>query len=289
MNPLIRVAELAELIQTDEVDRGRRLVLLDVRFTLGRDDGRAVYEQGHIPASRWVDLEHDLAGPATLVRAGRHPLPDAGRFSHAMQVAGVDHDSVVVITDGDNALAASRLWWMLTDAGHENVRVLDGGFRAWKSAGLAVEQGPGLAPERGDFVARPGQRASVDGTQVEKRGTERRLLDVRAPERYRGESEPMDSVAGHIPGAVNRPSADNFTDDGRFRSPAELAARFADVNAGDIVYCGSGITAAQTVLAAEIGGVQGLALYSGSWSDWITDSKRGIAVGDEDAAPTGNA
>ena len=289
MNPLIQVAELAELIRRDGVDHGRRLVLLDVRFDLGRDDGRAVYEQGHIPASHWVDLEHDLAGSATPARAGRHPLPEAGEFSRAMQAAGVDHDSAVVITDGGNALAASRLWWMLTDAGHENVRVLDGGFRAWSSAGLDVEQGPGLSPERGDFVARPGQRSSVDGTQVEKRGTGRRLLDVRAPERYRGEAEPMDSVAGHIPGAMNRPSVDNFTADGRFRPPVELAERFADVSAGDIVYCGSGITAAQTVLAAEIGGVRGLTLYSGSWSDWITDTEREIAVGDESAAPAEEA
>lgn len=279
MQPLIQAEELTELTNANPPN----LVVLDVRFTLGRDDGQAVYEAGHIPGSHWVDLEHDLAGAATPERAGRHPLPSVEGFTAAMRAAGVSGDSVVVITDADNALAASRLWWMLTDAGQDDVRVLDGGFRAWGAAGNGIEQGPDRSPQRGDFTARPGHRGVVDGATVQHRETGRRLVDVRTPERYRGESEPVDTVAGHIPGALNLPSTDNFTADGRFRTPAELAERFADLNEGDIVYCGSGITASQTVLAAEIAGVRGLALYPGSWSDWITEPDRAVAVGEEPA------
>lgn len=277
MSPLIQADELAALQRGLTPD----LLVLDVRFNLGRDDGRAVYEDGHIPSSYWVDLEHDLAGAATAGRAGRHPLPSAADFTAAMQAVGISSDSVIVITDGSNALAASRLWWMLTDAGHDNVRVLDGGFAAWEAGGHHIERGPGRAPVRGNFVARPGHRAVVDGSGVGGRDAQARLVDVRTPERYRGESEPIDAVAGHIPGAVNLPSLENFTADGRFRSPVELAERFDGLSEGDIVYCGSGITAAQTVLAAEVAGVSGLSLYPGSWSDWITDPERGVAVGDE--------
>ncbi len=280
MHPLIQADELAELIAT----KNPKLVVLDVRFNLGRDDGRAVYESGHVPGSHWVDLEHDLAGAAMPGRAGRHPLPSAAGFTAAMRTAGVSRGSVVVIADADNALAASRLWWLLTDAELAEVRVLDGGLRAWTAAGHDMERGPDRLPEPGDFTARPGHRSVVNAAQVRDRETGRRLVDVRTPERYRGESEPIDAVAGHIPGAVNLPSTDNFTADGHFRPPAELAERFADLREGDIVYCGSGITASQTVLAAEIAGVRGLALYPGSWSDWITEPDRAIAIGAEPAS-----
>lgn len=276
MNPLIQVAELQNLLDSATTAP----LVLDVRFTLGRHDGREAYERGHIPGSHWVDLENDLAGPPTPGRAGRHPLPNAQDFTAAMRVAGVSNDSTVVITDADNALAASRLWWMLTDAGHTDVRVLDGGFRAWTAAGSDVAEGPDTLPNPGDFDARPGQRRVVEGAEVEQRAEGCRLVDVRAPERYRGESEPMDAVAGHIPGAVNLPSAENFTPEGRFLPSEVLRGRFEELNEGDIVYCGSGITAAQTVLAAEVAGIRGLVLYSGSWSDWITEPDREIATGD---------
>lgn len=142
MNPLIQVAELQNLLDSATTAP----LVLDVRFTLGRHDGREAYERGHIPGSHWVDLENDLAGPPTPGRAGRHPLPNAQDFTAAMRVAGVSNDSTVVITDADNALAASRLWWMLTDAGHTDVRVLDGGFRAWTAAGSDVAEGPDTLP-----------------------------------------------------------------------------------------------------------------------------------------------
>lgn len=182
--------------------------------------------------------------------------------------------------DAATSLAASRLWWLLTDAGHDDVRVLDGGFAAWQESGRPVETGPGDVPVRGDFVAHPGHRDAVDAAEVEAMvvAGSRSLVDVRAADRYAGENETIDPVAGHIPGALSRPSTQNLTESGRFKAPAEIAARFADIAGDPVLYCGSGITAAHTLLALETAGRTG-AIYPGSWSEWITDPHRPRATG----------
>ena len=271
-NPLVSVEELAA-----ELASGDPIVLADVRWTLNGPPGRTDYEAGHLPGAVFVDLETELTthGPT----GGRHPLPDRDVFQQAMTRLGVSATTPVVVYDGATSLAASRLWWLLTDAGHPSVRVLDGGLTAWRAAGQPVETGPGPVPPAGDFVVEPGHRPALDATAVASSlGGDVTLVDVRAGDRYAGENETMDPVAGHIPGALSRPSTQNLTTDGAFRSSAEIAARFADVDGDPVLYCGSGITAAHTLLALESVG-RTAAIYPGSWSDWITDPARPRATG----------
>jgi thiosulfate/3-mercaptopyruvate sulfurtransferase len=273
---LISPAELAELLEG-----ARPPVLADVRWILGGPPGRPEFEACHIPGAVWVDLETQLSGPAGI--GGRHPLPEAAVFEHAMRDIGVRKDSVVVIYDAATSQAASRLWWLLTDAGHSRVRVVNGGLAAWIAAGLPTVSGPGANPAGGDFVACPGQRAQPGAAEVSATlgsPDAPRLIDVRAPERYSGERELVDPVAGHIPGAINLPATTNFEADGRFRSPAEIAALYVAAGGTDgaVLYCGSGITAAQSLLALESAGLTA-AIYPGSWSDWITDPSRPVATG----------
>ena len=280
-------------------------VILDVRWTLGGPPGRVQYAAGHVPGAAFTDLDRDLAAPPGA--GGRHPMPSAAAFQAAMRRLGVRTDRPVVVYDAADSLAAARAWWLLRYFGHPSVRVLDGGFRAWQAAGLPVEQaadagdgspaGDGLA---GDFAAEPGHLPLLDASAaaaIARRGV---LLDARAGERYRGESEPVDPVAGHIPGAVSAPTAQNVSADGAFRPAGELAARFAALldpvpearvqdtpaspGAGEVavrrvgVYCGSGVTAAHEVLALALAGIPA-GLYVGSWSEWITDSSRPVATG----------
>ncbi|MFT4164064.1 MAG: sulfurtransferase [Microlunatus sp.] len=279
-SPLISAEALAE-----ELTAGSQIVLADVRWSLTGPPGLPEYEAGHLPGARWVDLESELTthGPT----GGRHPLPETSVFQTAMRRLGVSDSTPVVAYDGATSLAAARLWWLLTDAGHPNVRVLDGGFAAWKAAGLPVETGPGPGPAAGDFIARPGQRATVDAEGIvallgavdgSVGSINSVLVDVRATDRYAGENETMDPIAGHIPGALSRPSTENLTASGEFKAPAEIAARFAEIGGEPVFYCGSGITAAHTLLALESTGRTG-AIYPGSWSDWITDPDRPRAKG----------
>src|SRR6185437_7989035 len=184
--------------------------------------------------------------------------------------------------DDANGLAAARAWWLLRYFGHAQVALLDGGLAAWLAAGRPLADGEETPSEPGDFTARPGAMPVIDAHQAAQLARTGVLIDARAPERYRGESEPMDPVAGHIPGARNRPMARNLDASGRFRPRAELAAELADLGGTDVgAYCGSGITAAHTVLALELAGVGGAALYPGSWSEWITDPDRPVATGEE--------
>lgn len=271
-NPLVAVERLAA-----ELASGRPVVLADVRWTLNGPPGRPEYDEGHLPGAVWVDLEAELTshGPS----GGRHPLPDPDTFQRAMRRIGVSADVPVVVYDGATSLAASRLWWLLTDAGHPSVRVLDGGVAAWRAAGQPVEIGPGPTPTPGDFVVAPGHRRAVGAREVAAQlGTDVALVDVRAADRYAGENETIDPVAGHIPGALSRPSTLNLTPTGGFRPADEIAERFADVPGEPVLYCGSGITAAHTLLALESAGRTG-AIYPGSWSDWITDPARPRATG----------
>ena len=245
--------------------------MLDVRWRLGGPPSLPDYRAGHLPGAVFVNFEHAFSGPPG--EAGRHPLPDPAAFQQAMRSLGVRGDRPVVVYDYGDGLAAARAWWTLRWAGHEDVRVLDGGFAAWVAGGgeVTTEEPP---VEEGDFVVRPGQLPVLDAdgaAALAERGT---LLDARAPERFRGETEPIDPVAGHIPGARNLPYAQLVNEDGTLKQGVE----FPEGEVG--AYCGSGITAAHTVLALHNAGREDAALYVGSWSEWITDPSRPIATGE---------
>jgi thiosulfate/3-mercaptopyruvate sulfurtransferase len=273
-SPLITAAELAHRLRDD-----RAPTVLDVRFDVATGADRDAYERGHIPTACFVDLDRDLAGsPGT---GGRHPLPAADDFTHAMRAAGVHADRSVVVYDAAAGLMAARAWWLLRYFGHPAVSLLDGGLAAWTAAGQPVATGP-QTPGPGSFVARPGGMPVLDVAGAAALPDHGVLLDTRGSERFRGESEPLDPVAGHIPGARNRSTRDNVDDDGRFLDPAALRDAFGRVGARPGVevgaYCGSGVTAAHEVLALELAGVSA-ALYPGSWSEWIADPSRPVATG----------
>jgi thiosulfate/3-mercaptopyruvate sulfurtransferase len=273
-------------------------VLLDVRWRLTGPPGIESYRAGHLPGARFVDLDRELAGPPGP--GGRHPLPAASQFQAAMRRAGVRDGWPVVVYDEADSTAAARAWWLLRYFGHDQVRVLDGGYRAWLAAGQPVETGPGPAVAPGaaaagaadGFTARPRGLPLLDAAAAAALARDSVLLDARAAERYRGEVEPVDPVAGHIPGARSAPTMANVTPQGNFMPPPVLLARFIQLGVpvpgpapdaapgGPLpgVYCGSGVTAAHEVLAMDIAGIPA-ALYLGSWSDWITDPARPVAIG----------
>jgi thiosulfate/3-mercaptopyruvate sulfurtransferase len=275
--PLVSVEELRS-------DPGRSgATLLDVRWELGwaPGAGRQQYLDGHIPGAAFIDLETALAGPPG--DGGRHPLPSANDFEAAMRDAGVSGERPVIVYDGSNSVAAARAWWLLRYFGHARVFVLDGGFSGWLAAGLAIER-EAPAPTPGDFVPRAGGMPLLDASGAARLAAGGGvLLDARAPERFRGESEPIDPVAGHIPGAANLPSPTLVDGTGRFLDAAALRERFGAVGASEGAevgaYCGSGVTAAHEVLALEVAGLSGAALYVGSWSEWIRDPSRPVATG----------
>lgn len=268
--PLVTPDELAA-----DLDR---CTVLDVRYQMGAPAGRDLHLAGHVPGAAYVDLDTDLAGPPG--DGGRHPLPDRARFEAAMRRAGVRDDRAVVVYDDWQGRAAARAWWLLRHHGHRDVRVLDGGWSAWLEDGHPAETGP---PEvvPGDFTLSATTHAAVveadDVLDVDV------LVDARAGERFRGETEPVDPVAGHIPGAVNVPTTENLDGRGRFLPAERLREVYARVGAdtsGSVaVYCGSGVTAAHDLLAMEVAGI-GAALYPGSWSGWITDVDRPVATGE---------
>jgi thiosulfate/3-mercaptopyruvate sulfurtransferase len=269
--PLVTVSWLSERLGTPN------LVVVDCRWKLGDPGaGESLWREGHIPGAAFLDLDSDLAAPPGA--AGRHPLPGREAFEAAARRAGISRDSLVVAYDEAGEGGAARLWWLLRHFGHDAVTVLDGGLRAWREKGGELRGGDEEI-ERGDFeAAEPRQdTASAEELAAEAEGGPV-LLDARAPERYRGEVEPVDAVAGHIPGAVNLPFRE-VAPDGRFLAPEALRARFAaaGMRPGDdaVAYCGSGVTAAVVVLAAEAAGVGRVRLYPGSWSEW---SGRGLAV-----------
>jgi thiosulfate/3-mercaptopyruvate sulfurtransferase len=255
------------------------IALLDVRWRLGAHDARAHYAADHLPGAAFVDMEGELSGPPGA--AGRHPLPDADTLQRALRRAGVSASRPVIVYDYGDGLAAARAWWTLRWAGHGDVRVLDGGYPAWVAAGLPVTAT--IPDVEGDFTVEPGHMRVLDAADA---ATAPILIDARQPPRYRGETEPIDPVAGHIPGAVNVPYADLVEADGRLRSAGELRARFAGSFTGTTVaaYCGSGITAAHTVLALTEAGIDDAGLYVGSWSNWVADPSRPIATGIEESA-----
>jgi thiosulfate/3-mercaptopyruvate sulfurtransferase len=275
LTPLVTAGTLAGLLGTVDAP-----VVLDVRWSLGGPPGIDDYRRGHIPGARFVDLDRDLAGPPG---PGRHPLPDAERFGATLRAAGVSAERGVVVYDAGTSVAAARGWWVLRYFGHPDVRVLDGGLAAWVAAGLPVTSGDRV-PAAGDFVPSPGRMPMLDASGAASLARHGVLLDARAAERFRGDVEPVDAVAGHIPGARSAPAIENLDASGRFLDAQHLEERFAALGVRPGVpvgaYCGSGVTAAHEVLALTIAGVQDPSLYVGSWSDWITDPSRPIATGD---------
>jgi thiosulfate/3-mercaptopyruvate sulfurtransferase len=256
-------------------------VVLDCRWSLAGGADRAGYDRGHLPGAVFADLDRDLSGPPGRGgRGGRHPLPGPADFQAAMRRAGVRGDRPVVAYDQGEPGGAARAWWLLGWFGHPNTRVLDGGLPAWVAAGLPlVTDVPD--PDPGDLTARPGGRALLEAAGAAEVAAAGVLLDARAPARYQGLEEPVDPVAGHVPGAVNLPMADLLTDRGLV-PPATLRRRLAAAGADEgtpvAAYCGSGVVAAHLVLALEAAGVPA-ALYAGSWSDWVADPARPVATG----------
>ncbi|MGW5847918.1 sulfurtransferase [Streptomyces sp. NPDC055254] len=263
----------------DELAGSRPPVLLDVRWRLGGPDQRPAYESGHLPGAVYVDLDRELAGPAGS--GGRHPLPDPEAFAAVMRRAGVSADQPVVVYDGGQGWAAARAWWLLRWTGHPDVRVLDGGLAAWTEAGGAVTA-ERVTPDKGDFKPTLASTGLLDADGAAARARAGVLLDARAGERYRGEVEPIDPVGGHIPGAVSAPTTENVGPDGRFLAADALRARFEGLGVSGAapvgVYCGSGVSAAQQVLALAVAGIDA-DLYAGSWSQWSADPERPVATG----------
>lgn len=277
-SPLITASELAASLGNDA------LCVIDCRFDLlDPAAGRRAWLDGHVPGAVYADLDKDLAGP-TSATSGRHPLPDVRRMEERLGRWGVGNDTDVVVYDAGNGAIAARAWWMFHWLGHARVRLLDGGIKAWLDDGNTLESGP-VAREKATFVANPRHDMVVTTADVEAAlasSGELVLLDARDPARFRGEAEPIDRVAGHIPGAVNVPFSGNLTPEGRFRTPAELACRIEDAlqqRQGHrwAVMCGSGVTACHLALAAVHSGREMPGLYAGSWSEWIADPKRPVA------------
>ncbi|MER5454237.1 sulfurtransferase [Micromonospora sp. NPDC002389] len=263
-----------------ELDGAEPPTLLDVRWRLVGPPGRDDYAAGHVPGAVFVDLDTALCGPPGP--AGRHPLPDPEALQAALRAAGVRDGHPVVVYDGGDGMAAARAWWTLRWAGHRPVRLLSGGYPAWLAAGLPTSDDVST-PEPGDVTVRPGALPVLDASAAARLAAgDGVLLDVRAAPRYRGEQEPIDPVAGHVPGAVNVPAPEYVTE-GRFAAAEVLRDRFAaaGVVAGAPVgaYCGSGVTAAQAVLALHLAGRPDAALYVGSWSEWVADPDRPVATG----------
>jgi len=277
MTVLVDVQQIVTLTEA-----GRAPVLLDVRWALGDPHGHDHYRAGHLPGAVYVDLDAELAAPPSAA-AGRHPLPALADLQAAARRWGVRAGSTVIVYDDWNTMAAARAWWLLRWAGVADVRLLDGGLGAWRSAGLPLEAGDAPAAEPGDVVLAAGALPTLDadGTAALAASATGVVLDARAGERYRGEVEPIDPRAGHVPGAVNAPTAANLDPDGRFLPPAALRERFAALGVDDgtpvAVYCGSGVTAAHELVALTVAGLTGAALYPGSWSQWSADSTRPIA------------
>ena len=274
-SPLIAEDELVELRRNDP-----RLVTLDVQWVLGRTDGHDRFLGAHIPGARFVDLDRDLASPPSI-ELGRHPLPTREAFQQTLRALGVTPESIIVAYDQSHGFSASRLWWLLRNAGLEG-RVLDGGLAAWREAGHPVASGEAAAIAPTELEIEWDRLDTVtidDAAAFPSSGV---LLDARAEERYRGEVEPLDPRAGHIPGAVSAPVTGNLNPDGTFLTAEQLRLRFVSLGIDDSTpvasYCGSGITASHQLLALEVAGFTG-ALFPGSWSQWSQDAARPSALG----------
>jgi thiosulfate/3-mercaptopyruvate sulfurtransferase len=274
--PLVSTQELAAAVS----DSGT--CIADCRFDLGDPGaGLAAFRAGHVPGAIHVDLERDLSAEVTPA-TGRHPLPSPDAFAATLERLGIGNGTRVACYDAGSGAFAARLWWMLRWVGHDAVAVVDGGFKAWTDEGRDVEIGESPQRPRARFVPRPRPEMLLDAPAVARAlAAGETLVDVRGAERFAGISEPIDAVAGHVPGAVNLPYTENLGAGGRFRERGELAAlwrhRAGVSGGGPICMCGSGVTACQGLLALEAAGIPGGRLYAGSWSEWIRDPSRPVA------------
>lgn len=281
---LISVAELARLL----ADPRSSILIYDCRFELANPQaGRRSYEHGHIPGAQYLDLNTDLSA-LDMSDQGRHPLPAPEVFANTIRSTGADDSTLIVAYDAADCMFAARLWWMLRWIGHDNVRVLDGGLQAWQVAGHEMDTRRPAAQTRGrsQLQIRPSLTAVVGYEQVLENiaSKERLVIDARSPDRYRGENETIDPIGGHIPGAGNRHFKDNLAANGLLKAPKQLRAEFSallqDRAADKIVsQCGSGVTACHNLLAMEVAGLAGAALYPGSWSQWCNKPDAPIATG----------
>lgn len=270
-------------VAAEAVPEPGHLVILDVRWSAqAPGQGHEEYRQGHIPGAVFVSMSGQLSGHGAPT-LGRHPLPDPVRFTDSVRMLGINDGDTIVIYDDVFSAAAPRAWWLLRHAGFDQVYVLDGGLAAWREADLPQQAGEVL-PVVGDAHTVWGKMPVVDTDEVEAVAETGVVMDARAAERYRGESEPLDPVAGHIPGAVSVPLAELMTPQGRFRPAAELREHFARLNVDEstpvVSYCGSGVTATAEILALNLAGIEA-ALYPGSWSAWCNTSGRPVAAGEE--------
>ena len=282
MTVLISAAELQQALRGPVPPR-----VLDASFELAAPQaGRRTFEAAHVPGAAYVHLDEDLCGTKTGLN-GRHPLPALAAFAQTLGALGLNPEQDVVVMDRGNSMFAARLWWMLRWAGHARVRVLDGGWSAWADISGASESGAGRArlPQAQPYpAALDASMPSVDADTLQARLQQVRLIDARAPERFRGDVEPLDPVAGHIPGAINLPFTANLDASGRFLPAAALQARWHAVvgedPAGVVHQCGSGVTACHNLLATMVAGYAPGGLYPGSWSEWCADPRRPVARGD---------
>jgi thiosulfate/3-mercaptopyruvate sulfurtransferase len=278
---VISVAELEQ--HSSDAD----WVVFDCRFNLADTQaGYKAYQAGHLPGAHYAHLDDRLSSPVGS-DTGRHPLPDPAALAAWLGECGVEPGSQVVVYDAQGSAIASRLWWLSRWLGHEAVAVLDGGFQAWCDAGYGLQTEESTARDTGAYPMAVNHEMAIGVDELEEAlGESRvRLLDARAPVRFRGDKEPLDKVAGHVPGAVNHSFNDDLDDTGKYLPAAALRERLAsDVEpftpAQTVCMCGSGVTACHTLLAMEIAGLRGARLYAGSWSEWITDSRRPVATGD---------
>lgn len=258
-------------------------LVVDCRFNLADTEyGRRVYAQGHIPGAHYLHLDDDLSSPITP-DSGRHPLPDVEKLAATLRALGLRNNTQVVVYDDNGGAMAGRLWWLLRWMGHQAVAVLDGGWQAWQQQQGTLSPDPPKVPVEGNFQPQLQSGFTVTALDLRQANSPWQLVDARAAERFRGEMEPIDPIAGHIPGALNRPLTDNLQN-GYFKSAGQLRAEWEQVlqgcNLAQIVHmCGSGVTACHNQLAMEVAGLSGTRLYPGSWSEWIRDPQRPIAKG----------
>lgn len=276
-NTIISAAELSEQLTNPNWR------IIDCRHDLkDTEAGRRAFGEGHIPGAVFAHLDEDLSGPIIPGETGRHPLPCVTAMEQQFSKWGINENVQVVVYDDKRGAIASRLWWMLRYLGHSSVAVLDGGLAAWLSQGGALEQAQ-QQPASRNFKAQVNTDWTLDATGVDTARTDAQqiVVDSRAAARYRGEMEPIDPVAGHVPGAISLPFADNWQENGLLKSAEELRQRFAGLPAAEqtTFYCGSGVTACHNLLAYAHAGLGNARLYPGSWSDWITDDQREVATG----------
>jgi thiosulfate/3-mercaptopyruvate sulfurtransferase len=274
------------LIGTDELAHViDRCIVVDCRYDLANPQaGAAAFAQAHIPSAVFIDMDRQLSAPKSG-RNGRHPMPSSDAVRALLESIGLNDDSQLIVYDV-GGMASGRLWWMARWIGHEHVAVLDGGLKAWERAGFPVTAEPGAVRPAGRLSARPPLSILVDADTVSaaSANASRVLIDARAADRFRGENETVDPVAGHVPGSLNRPWNLNLREDGRFKPAPFLRAEFEALldgrHASDVINsCGSGVSACHNILAMTHAGLTGAALYGGSWSEWVADPDRPVATG----------